>query len=124
LNGTGIISSVIREITPIKLHKNIILKSNQKCANGILILKCDIYFVEKSKYNSCTVIKIYIYLNTYLLTLPLFRSITGYHLHSYLSGFFISAGVPNGEFPEILIAKCRSRFYWIRKWVCGTRLDD
>jgi hypothetical protein len=23
----------------------------------------------------------------------------------------ISAGVPNGEFPEILIAKCRSRFY-------------
>jgi phosphatidylglycerophosphate synthase len=34
-----------------------------------------------------------------------------YHLHSYLSGFFISAGVPNGEFPEILIAKCRSRFY-------------
>jgi hypothetical protein len=26
------------------------------------------------------------------------RSITGYHLHSYLSAFFISAGVPNGEF--------------------------
>ena len=25
--------------------------------------------------------------------------------------FFVSAGVPNGEFPEILIAKCRSRFY-------------
>jgi hypothetical protein len=24
---------------------------------------------------------------------------------------FFSAGVPNGEFPEILIAKCRSRFY-------------
>jgi hypothetical protein len=34
------------------------------------------------------------------------------HLYySYLSAFFISAGVPNGEFPEILIAKCRSRFY-------------
>jgi hypothetical protein len=33
--------------------------------------------------------------------------------HSYLSAFFISAGVPNGEFPEILIAKCRSRFYLI-----------
>ena len=31
--------------------------------------------------------------------------------HSYLSAFFISAGIPNGEFPEILIAKCRSRFY-------------
>ena len=31
--------------------------------------------------------------------------------HSYLSASFISAGVPNGEFPEILIAKCRSRFY-------------
>jgi hypothetical protein len=31
--------------------------------------------------------------------------------HSYLSAFFVSAGVPNGEFPEILIAKCRSRFY-------------
>jgi hypothetical protein len=31
--------------------------------------------------------------------------------HSYLSAFFISAGDPNGEFPEILIAKCRSRFY-------------
>ena len=31
--------------------------------------------------------------------------------HSYLSAFFISTGVPNGEFPEILIAKCRSRFY-------------
>jgi hypothetical protein len=31
--------------------------------------------------------------------------------HSYLSAFFISAEVPNGEFPEILIAKCRSRFY-------------
>jgi hypothetical protein len=38
--------------------------------------------------------------------------ITFKHLyHSYLSAFFISAGVPNGEFPEILIAKCRSRFY-------------
>jgi hypothetical protein len=34
-----------------------------------------------------------------------------HHYHSYLSAFFISAGVPNGEFPEILIAKCRSRFY-------------
>jgi hypothetical protein len=31
--------------------------------------------------------------------------------HSYLSAFFISAGVPNGEFPETLIAKCRSKFY-------------
>jgi hypothetical protein len=31
--------------------------------------------------------------------------------HSYLSAFFISAGVPNEEFPEILITKCRSRFY-------------
>jgi hypothetical protein len=31
--------------------------------------------------------------------------------HSYLSVFFVSAGFPNGEFPEILIAKCRSRFY-------------
>jgi hypothetical protein len=36
--------------------------------------------------------------------------------HSYLSAFFISAGVPNGEFPEILIAKCRSRFYCT--WFC------
>jgi hypothetical protein len=46
------------------------------------------------------------------------RSITGYHLHSYLSSFFISAAVPNGEFPEILIAKCRSRFYctWFFCW--------
>jgi hypothetical protein len=34
-----------------------------------------------------------------------------YLYHSYLSAFFVSAGVPNGEFPEILIAKCRSRFY-------------
>jgi hypothetical protein len=25
--------------------------------------------------------------------------------------FFVSAEVPNGEFPEILIAKCRSRFF-------------
>ena len=31
--------------------------------------------------------------------------------HSYLLAFFVSAGVPNGEFPEILIAKCRSRFF-------------
>jgi hypothetical protein len=29
--------------------------------------------------------------------------------HSYLSAFIISAGVPNGEFSEILIAKCRSK---------------
>jgi hypothetical protein len=38
--------------------------------------------------------------------------------HSYLSAFFISAGIPNGEFPEILIAKCRSRFYctWFFCW--------
>jgi hypothetical protein len=38
--------------------------------------------------------------------------------HSYLSAFFISAGDPNGEFPEILIAKCRSRFYctWFFCW--------
>jgi hypothetical protein len=31
--------------------------------------------------------------------------------HSYLSAFFISTRVPNGEFPGIMIAKCRSRFY-------------
>jgi len=38
--------------------------------------------------------------------------------HLLLSAFFISAGVPNGEFPEILIAKCRSRFYctWFFCW--------
>ena len=38
--------------------------------------------------------------------------------HSYLSAFFISAGVPNREFPEILIAKCRSIFYctWFFCW--------
>jgi hypothetical protein len=30
---------------------------------------------------------------------------------TYLSAFFFSVGVPNGEFPEILIAKCRSKFY-------------
>ena len=38
--------------------------------------------------------------------------------HLYISAFFISAGVPNGEFPEILIAKCRSRFYctWFFCW--------
>jgi hypothetical protein len=38
--------------------------------------------------------------------------------HSYLLAFFISAGVPNEEFPEILIAKCRSRFYctWFFCW--------
>jgi hypothetical protein len=46
---------------------------------------------------------------------PLMQRKTSYfdlHLyHSYLSAFFVSAGVPNGEFPEILIAKCRSRFY-------------
>ena len=45
--------------------------------------------------------------------------------HSYLSAFFISAGVPNGEFPEILIAKCRSRFYctWFFCWgiSCGRK---
>ena len=35
-----------------------------------------------------------------------------YLYHSYLSAFFVSAGVPNEEFPEILIAKCRSRFYY------------
>jgi hypothetical protein len=37
---------------------------------------------------------------------------------SYLSAFFISTGVPNGEFPEILIAKCRTRFYctWFFWW--------
>jgi hypothetical protein len=35
-------------------------------------------------------------------------------IHSYLSALFISAGVPNGEFPEILIA----RFYctWFFCW--------
>jgi len=38
--------------------------------------------------------------------------------HLYLSAFFIIARVPNGEFPEILIAKCRSRFYctWFFCW--------
>jgi hypothetical protein len=41
-----------------------------------------------------------------------YNKIYDIHLyHSYLSAFFVSAGVPNGEFPEILIAKCRSRFY-------------
>jgi uncharacterized membrane protein YbhN (UPF0104 family) len=42
--------------------------------------------------------------------------------HSYLSAFFISAGVPNGEFPEILIAKCRSRFYCTSLKCVGDRL--
>ena len=28
-----------------------------------------------------------------------------------ISAFFVSAGIPNGEFPEILTTKCRSRFY-------------
>jgi hypothetical protein len=45
--------------------------------------------------------------------------------HSYISAFFVSAGVPNGEFPEILIAKCRSRFYctWFFCWKrsCGRK---
>ena len=45
--------------------------------------------------------------------------------HSYLSAFFISTRVPNGEFPEILIAKCRSRFYctWFFCWgrSCGRK---
>jgi hypothetical protein len=45
--------------------------------------------------------------------------------HSYLSAFFISAGVPNGEFPEILIAKCRSRFYctwfFVKGISCGRK---
>jgi hypothetical protein len=31
--------------------------------------------------------------------------------HSYLSVIFVSAGVPNGEFPKKLIAKFRSRFH-------------
>ena len=39
--------------------------------------------------------------------------------HSYLSAIFISTGVPNGEFPEILIAKCRSRFYCTSFFVGG-----
>jgi hypothetical protein len=38
----------------------------------------------------------------------------------YYSTFFISVGVPNGEFPEILIAKCRSRFYCTWFFVGGT----
>jgi hypothetical protein len=38
-----------------------------------------------------------------------FYDIHLYHL--YLSAFFLSTGVQNGEFPEILIAKCRSRFF-------------
>ena len=32
-----------------------------------------------------------------------------------ISAFFLSAGVPNGEFPERLIAKCRSWFFF----TCG-----
>jgi hypothetical protein len=36
------------------------------------------------------------------------------HLYrSYLSAFFVSAGVPNGEFQEIFIAKCRSILCYI-----------
>ena len=45
--------------------------------------------------------------------------------HSYLSAFFISVGVQNREFPEILIAKCRSKFYctWFFCWgiSCGSK---
>ena len=46
--------------------------------------------------------------------------------HSYLSALFISAGVPNGEFPEIFITKCRLRFYctWFFYWggrSCGRK---
>ena len=49
------------------------------------------------------------------------RSITGYHLHSYLSAFFISAGVPNGEFPEILIANVGRDFIVLDFFVGGYR---
>jgi hypothetical protein len=41
--------------------------------------------------------------------------------HSYLSAFFISARVPNGEFPEILIAKRRSRFIVLDFFVGGKK---
>ena len=69
-----------------------------------------------------------IIINTLLITMTQFtckgvkqinNRISFKHLyHLYLSTFFISVGVPNGEFPEILIAKCRSRFYctWFFCW--------
>jgi hypothetical protein len=40
----------------------------------------------------------------------LIRFISDIIYHLYLAAVVISAGVPNGEFPEILIAKCRSIF--------------
>jgi len=44
--------------------------------------------------------------------------------HLYLSAFFISAGVPNGEFPEILIAKCRSDFIVLDFFVGGEIVQE
>jgi hypothetical protein len=49
------------------------------------------------------------------------RSITG----TYLSAFFISAGVPNGEFPEILIANVGQDFivldFFVGEISCGRK---
>ena len=39
--------------------------------------------------------------------------------HSYLSAFFVSAGVPNGEFPEILIANVGRDFIVLDFFVGG-----
>ena len=39
--------------------------------------------------------------------------------HSYLSSFFVNAGVPNGEFPEILMAKVRQDFIVLDFFVGG-----
>ena len=40
-----------------------------------------------------------------------FKHLYHSYLHLHSTTVFISAGDPNGEFPEILIAKCRSRFF-------------
>ena len=69
--------------------------------------------------NCCMIINTLINLHDCKGVKQINNQISFKHLyHSYLSAFFISAGVPNGEFPEILIAKCRSRFYctWFFCW--------
>jgi hypothetical protein len=57
---------------------------------------------------------------------PMFNFVFSIHLTVILSAFFISAGVTNGEFPEILIATCSSRFNctWFFCWggtSCGRK---
>jgi hypothetical protein len=83
-------------------------KTNRRVVLILLLLHGDTYKTNKRVVLTCKGVK------------QINNRISFWHLyHSYLSSFFISAGVPNGEYPEILIPNVGQDFIVLDFFVGG-----